>query len=202
MTEENILISPIYKRKNIMRAVSQVRVDKLILIADEKDKSEDVEDAIKKVKESLKDVVDVQVERSNPYDMPDIAEKVGKIIREEHPNRISINITPGRKTQSFAVAFAGYSNQDKIEEIFYLKEEGGKLLIPLLEFSMPENQRKVLKVVSQGFSTVDEVVSNVDISKAMVYNHIRDLKENGYLREDEDGLEITESGELMTAMVE
>jgi CRISPR-associated protein Csa3 len=201
MTEKHVLITPIYKSQNILRAVAKVKVDKVILVADVEDNSEDVDNAIEEIHETLDDIVEIEVVRADPYDMPDIVSKVSKKIEQEKENKISLNVTPGRKIQAFSLAFAGFSNQDDIDEIFYLKEEGGKLHIPMLEISMSENKKKVLSGISEGSTNVDSLEANMDISKTMIYNHIKDLKENGYIIEEDDGIKITEAGELMIALL-
>lgn len=200
MGSKSILVTPVYDTRNIMKVVTQVTVDKIILLADTEGQNDTVDDSIKNIHERLEDVVEIEVIRADPYDMAEIAERVNRAIDEEEGNDITINVTPGRKTQAFALAFSGFSKQDKIKEIVYFKEEGGKLRIPMLEVSMAENKKRVLKMVSEGINNIDELESNLDISKGMVYNHVRDLKEKGYIEEINEGLKTTESGKLVSTL--
>lgn len=200
MTEKSVLVTPIYETKNVMRAVTQVKLDKLILIADKEGVTSRVEDSIEEVSDRLSEVVDLEVIRADPYDMADIAEKVNNIIEKEEGNEITLNVTPGRKTQAFALAFAGFTKQEKVKEIVYFKEEGGKLPIPMLEISMAENKKLILQMVADGKGSIDQLEESLDISRGMVYNHVRDLREKGYINETDEGLKITESGKLISTL--
>jgi CRISPR-associated protein Csa3 len=200
MSSKSILVTPVYDTRNIMKVVTQVKVDKIILLADGEGENDKVDNSIEDIKERLDEVVEIDLIRADPYNMAEIAEKVNEAIDKEEGNDITINVTPGRKTQAFALAFSGFAKQDKIKEIVYFKEEGGKLRIPMLEVSMAENKKLVLEMISEGINDVDELEANLDISKGMVYNHVRDLKEKGYIEETEEGLKTTESGQLVSTL--
>ncbi|MFB6217380.1 MAG: CRISPR-associated CARF protein Csa3 [Candidatus Aenigmatarchaeota archaeon] len=194
------LISVIHKKDYLARAVAKLGdIDKLVLIATPEGQSDVVDDSIEDVRKFLDEAIEVEIIREEAYDLVGVAKIISEVIQREAPKEVIINVTHGRKIQAFAAALAGFANRENVTEVVYLPEEGGKITLPRLEIALSDKQYKVLEGIHDG-KTIPEISEELDVSDGMVYNYLRDLKEQEYVQEGEEGKELTESGRLMLVL--
>jgi Sugar-specific transcriptional regulator TrmB. len=198
---QQVLISAIYTSENVVRAVSRSAVDTLILIGDRKGASTEVDQSIEKVRDKFAGI-EISVIRESPYDMEQIASRVADVIDKFEDADISVNLTPGRKTQSFAQMFAAYSRPSKVDELFYQREEGGRTQVPSLSIDMNENELQALRGVVDGESTTQELHSALDVSQPMVYSYVNSLRDSGYMEGDNQNLNATGAGRLISLLLQ
>lgn len=194
------MISAIYTSENVAKAVSRSAVDRLILIGDKQGASTEVDQSIEEIRDRFAGI-EISTIRESPYDMERIASRVADTIDEFEDADISVNLTPGRKTQSFAQMFAAYSRPSKVDELFYQREEGGRTLVPSLSIDMNENELQALHGVVDGGSTTQNLHSELDVSQPMVYSYVNSLRDSGYMEGDNQNLSATDAGSLVSRLL-
>ena len=105
-----VVISTVYSGRSIKVAIKELSPNKLILIVDKPiDKTK--EETVKEIKKFYGEILEIETLTTSLYDIPEIMEKVIKVIDEEYKkeNEILLHITEGRKTTSLALLFAGIS---------------------------------------------------------------------------------------------
>jgi CRISPR-associated protein Csa3 len=126
-----------------------------------------------------------------------IANDTADIIDEEcaHGKRIIINISGSRKPQALGALFGCYARHSDVERIVYVTEEDREIVdLPILNFGISATKRMILEELEKGETSVKNLSVKVGISRGMTYNHIRELREMGFIAADK--LEITTAGEL------
>lgn len=87
-----------------------------------------------------------------------------------------------------------YAKYRYVDRIVYLKDTKEILDIPILSFGISKTKKEILMEITKGTTSVKELSNKLDISRGMVYNHIRDLREKGMIKKDE--LKVTTAGKL------
>ena len=78
--------------------------------------------------------------------------------------------------------------------VYYIEEETGKVLaMPLLNFKLGPTKTRILKEISKGDKKMSSIIAKVGKNKSIVYSHIKDLKNNGYITDD---MELTDAGRI------
>jgi CRISPR-associated protein Csa3 len=132
------------------------------------------------------------------YDPVRVAQDVADAIEKEHDwgKQVVINVSGGRKPQAFGALFGAYARSDMVKRVVYVTEEDNVMIeFPILGFNISPTKKAILEHIIQGEKTVSKIALKVGISRGMAYNHIRELKDMGYIS-DEDGFDITDSGRL------
>ncbi|HII16663.1 TPA: CRISPR locus-related DNA-binding protein [Candidatus Woesearchaeota archaeon] len=194
------LISTIYSGGAVLAAINKLSPERLILLsANEKNKerSKEREASIANVKKNFSKIIQIEVVPTEVYDIPLIVKDCCKIIEKEDKagNEVSLHISESRKTQALGLLFAGFIKKDKIKGAYYIEEESYKVrTMPLLNFKVSPTKKKILELVDKGVVKVADIISKTGKSKAMVYNHINELKRDGYLSED---MKLTDAGRIL-----
>jgi CRISPR-associated protein Csa3 len=82
-----------------------------------------------------------------------------------------------------------------IEKIVYISQEDGHVLdLPILNFGLSKTKLMILEELKNGENSVKDLAIKIGISRGMTYNHLRELREMGFI--NQDVLEITSAGEL------
>jgi len=194
---QKVLIATIYSPEPVMLAVTKLGPDRLILLADqESDKTQS--DAIDLINNSLGKVIDIKVVKTDVYDIVKVAEKAVEIIdMQPKDDIIYINITSGRKTKAIGLLFAAYARHELVRKIAYNPEDSSSVVyLPRLSFRLTESQKMVLEQIGKGkYQSVSDLADKVEISRAMVYRTIDELKDMDLI-ETEDGLRLTDAGKI------
>lgn len=190
------ILSSFYNTEPIMPAVHALSPSKLVLFVHD-DGDTTVKENIDKLKSLLGSVMEVRVEESNIFDTLSLAAKVVKTIEAERKagNKVVVNVTGGKKILALGVLFGAYARADQVERIVY-GGEGDKQLydLPKMSFNMGNTKIKILRELSgKEKKSVSEMADAVEITPAMAYVHLRELKAAGYVNED---YEITLAGKL------
>lgn len=195
---QKVLIATIYSPDPVLLATTQIGPDKLILLLDETNRKKQ-EESYNLIKESVGRVVKVSKVNTETYDIVKVAEKCVKIIDEQNKDdEIYINITSGRKTKALGLLFASYARIKRIKKIAYNpKEERNTIVwLPKLGFKLTESQKKVLEVLSDERNSklsFIQLAEKSSISRAMLYRNIDELKDNGFISEDNS---LTDAGKI------
>jgi CRISPR locus-related DNA-binding protein len=195
-----VLIATLYSPDPVLTAANRLGPDRLLLLIDLKPDKEQ-EKNYKLIEESLGRVVDVKQIRTEVYDIVKVAEKCVEIIdMQPKDDEIFINITSGRKTKALGLLFAAYARCNRVKKIAYNPEEDKTAVVwlPKLCFKLTESQKKVLTTIADKDCTklsLTELAANVDISRAMLYRNIDELRDMGYIS-TEDGLILTDAGKI------
>ncbi len=195
-----VLIATLYSPDPVLLAANRLGPDRLILLLDETDQKTQ-EESYKLIQESLGRVVDVKKIKTEAYDIVKVAEKCVDIIDMQPKNdEIFINITSGRKTKALGLLFAAYARCDRVKKIAYNPEEDKNAVVwlPKLCFKLTESQKKVLESLDEKSSSrlsLTELADKIEISRAMLYRNIDDLRDMGYIS-TENGLELTDAGKI------
>ncbi len=195
---KKVLIATLYSPDPVMLATTRLGPERLILLID-KEPDKEQEAAVKLIKESLGKVIDVQVIKTEVYDMVEIAKKCVEIIdlqpKEDH---IFVNITSGRKTKAIGLLFAAYARHERVSKIAYNPQEDKSAIIylPRLSFRLTESQKKILEYVGNGkFDSIGDLAPKIDISTAMLYRAIDELKDMDLISTD-PGIRLTDAGKI------
>ena len=193
---EYTLISTIYSIEPIMVCITQFSCKKVVLL-----REEDAPQAKLQVEQIIKDTVgkfiDIETKITSLYDVVRIAQDTVDVIENERANNrnIYVNISGGRKPQALGALFGCYSSHGDIERIVYITEEDSQIIdLPILNFGLSATKRMVLEELKNDGESVKNLALKIGISRGMTYNHIRELREMGFIATDQ--LKITTAGKL------
>jgi len=190
------LISTIYSLEPVMASITKFSPDKLVLLREE-DAPEKKKESERMLMETVGKVIKIDAKITSIYDVVKIAQDTAEIIDSETADgkRVIVNVSGGRKTQALGALFGSYARHKHVERIVYLTEEDGAVVdLPILNFGISPTKQDILEKMKEGESSVKNLAVKVGISRGMTYNHIRELREIGFIAQDK--LEITSAGEL------
>lgn len=193
---DTTLISTIYSLEPVMACITHFTPKKLILLREE-DAPEKKLEAERMLTETVGKVITVEPKITSIYDVVKIARDTADTIEQEaaQGRRIIINISGGRKPQALGALFGCYSRHEEVERIVYVTEEDQEFIdLPILNFGISATKRLILEELLEGETSVKNLSVKVGISRGMTYNHIRELREMGFIHQTR--LEITSAGEL------
>ncbi|GAB6056468.1 CRISPR locus-related DNA-binding protein [Methanobacterium alkalithermotolerans] len=193
---ETTMISTIYSIEPVMICITQFSPKKVVLLREDK-----APDEKNKVEQILNDTVGKFIEivshETSLYDVVRVAQDTADVIDEEKAagRRVVVNISGGRKPQALGALFGCYARHQEVERIVYVTEEDSELIdLPILNFGISKTKKQVLESLINGESSVKNLAIKIGISRGMTYNHIRELREMGFI--DQNKLEITSAGQL------
>ena len=193
---ETTLISTIYSLEPVMACITHFTPKKLILLREE-DSPEKKLEAERMLKETVGKVMEVDAHLTSIYDVVQIAQDTADAIEKEaaQGRKIIINISGGRKPQALGALFGCYSRHEEVERIVYVTQEDQEIIdLPILNFGISSTKRLILEELQEGETSVKNLSVKVGISRGMTYNHIRELRDMGFIHHSR--LEITSAGKL------
>ncbi|MGD9627126.1 MAG: CRISPR-associated CARF protein Csa3 [Methanobacteriales archaeon] len=193
---ETTLISTVYSIEPVMICITQFSPRKVVLIMEEEPPKEK-EQVQKIIEDTLGNFIEVKIKETSLYDVVQIAKDTVDTIDEERAKgrKVVVNISGGRKTQALGVLFGCYARNNDVQRIAYVTEEEGEIIdLPILSFGISKTKKKVLEELKRGETSVKNLALKLGISRGMTYNHIRELRNMGFI--DPEKLEITSAGEL------
>ena len=190
-----ILISTIWKGSAVIQAIKLFSPNKVFFIADEP--VEDIRNnSINMIKELFPNL-EYKTVSTKIYDIVGIAKSVMDIIESETGNEIIVHISEGRKTMGLGLLFGAYVKRELVSSAYYITEENSQLLsLPLLSFGVGESKKKLLTEISKGNGEVKKIEKKLSIGPSAVYQHVQELKDEGYLEKDKE-LKLTDLGRIM-----
>lgn len=193
---ETSLISTIYSLEPVMACITHFSPNKLILLREEDAPAKKLESE-RMLRETVGKVMEVEPCLTSIYDVVKIAQDTADVIEKEaaRGRKIIINISGGRKTQALGALFGCYSRHEEVERIVYVTEEDQEIIdLPILNFGISHTKRLILEELQEGEMSVKNLSVKVGISRGMTYNHIRELRDMGFIHHRR--LEITSAGML------
>lgn len=190
------LISTIYAIEPVMVCITQFSPKKVILLREE-DAPPDKIRVEKMLSETVGKFIEIETKITSLYDVLRVAKDTADVIEKEnaHKRRVIVNVSGGRKPQALGALFGCYARHRMIERIIYVTEEDNQIIdLPILNFGLSKTKLMILEEIKKGETSVRNIAIKVGISRGMTYNHIRELRETGYIAQDK--LEITTAGEL------
>jgi CRISPR-associated protein Csa3 len=173
--------------------------ERLILLIDKKPDKEQ-EKSLKLIQESLGRIMDVKVQKTEVYDIVEVARKCVEIIDlMPKEDSVYINITSGRKTKAIGLLFAAYARARRVKKIAYNPEEDRKSVVylPKLGFNLNESQKKVLEYVDSGnYRSLADLADKINMSKAMLYRSIKELQDMDLVVIGDEGIRLTDAGKI------
>lgn len=179
-----------------MACITRFSPQKLVLLREE-DAPEKKLEAERMLTETVGRVMDIETRITSIYEVVKIAQDTADVIEGEnaHGRRVVVNISGGRKPQALGALFGCYARHKMVERIVYVTEEDGEVVdLPILNFGISKTKLMVLEELEKGDTSVKNLALKIGISRGMTYNHIRELREMGFI--DPHQLEITSAGEL------
>jgi CRISPR-associated protein Csa3 len=194
-----VLIATLYNPDPVILACTKLNVNRLILLIDEEpDKTQ--QNSLELIQNSLGRVIDIKPINIPVYDIVGIASEVVKTIdMQPRDDQIFINITSGRKTQAFGVLFGAYARSKLVKKIAYSPDEDKNqtVYLPVLSFRITETVKKVLDELNKKkYKNINELANAMEISSAMVYRNIEELKEKDFIEINDEGIILTDMGRI------
>lgn len=196
---KKVLIATLWNPEPVLLAATRLGPEKLILLIDKEPDKEQLE-SLKLIKNSLGKVLEVVEERTEVYDVVEVARKCVKIIDSQSKDDwIFVNITSGRKTKAIGLLFAAYARHDMVKKIAYNPEEDKSAVVylPRLSFKLTESQKMILEKLEKGkYKNTTELAENMKLSTAMVYRAVGELEDMDLITCNDDGMKLTDAGKI------
>ncbi|MCX6803410.1 MAG: CRISPR-associated CARF protein Csa3 [Candidatus Diapherotrites archaeon] len=191
-----VLITPIYETGSISLAVNRFSIERVFLLVSKK--TDDTQQAaVKYIKDHYEKIIEIKEKKIELYDLVETAHQVKDVIDDlSNTDEIYLNISTGRRTQVLGILFAAYKRPDRIKKIFYVASENNEIItIPILSLDVTPAQQKILENIEE-IDKISEMSTEIEVSKAMVYRAIKELKDKGLIEESDKGYKLTEAGRI------
>ena len=194
-----ILIATLYIFEPVIAAATKISADRLILLIDH-EPDETQQKSFDIIKQSLGSVLEIKTVGTDVYDIVEVAKETVKIIDLlSDEDEIYIDVTAGRKTKALGLLFGAYARSDRISRIMYIKEENKQVVsLPKLSYSITPGQHKIIEfLLKNEVRSMSEFAEKVDVSKAMLYKHIKELKDMDVIEDTTEGFKLTDYGRIV-----
>lgn len=191
-----VLITPIYQTDSIVLAINRFSIDRVFLLTDKKS-DEKQQAAVQTIKEHYGKIIEVKDKKIELYDLVEVAHAVTELIDAlSNSDEIYINISTARRPQILGVLFATYKRSERIKKIIYVTEDTKDVItIPILSFDLTETQQTLLEKI-ENIDQITKLSEETEVSRAMVYRAIKELKDKGLIEETEKGYKLTDAGKI------
>jgi len=191
------LISSFYSVEPFMPAASAYQAKKIILIVDADKGDAKLKENIGLIKKTFGSVSEISESHVDSSDIFMTAKVVVHLIDSENAagKRVIVAVSGGFKLMAHALLLACFTRPDKVERIVCANPKDNSLVeLPKLGFGVSGTKKKLLLELSKREGkSIDSIAKRLGKSRAMVYQHLKELKENGYVDEKFD---ITLAGRL------
>lgn len=194
-----VLLATLYVFEPVIAASTKISADKLILLID-KEPDATQQKSLDIIKQSLGSVLEIKTVKTDVYDIVEVARETVKIIDLlSDKDEIYVDITAGRKTKALGLLFGAYARSDRIKRIMYVKEENKQVVnLPKLSYNITPGQLKIIESLLQGNAkSMADLAEKVDVSKAMLYKHIKELKDMDVVEDSKEGIQLTDYGRIV-----
>lgn len=203
--KQKLLLTALWSTDSIFACIAKFQINKLVLLVDEviKDKQKA---SLEQIENTFNKILKIELLNAPPYDIFEIAKVSLKYIKNNYKQfEIIINTSTGRRTQAYGMIYSTISNPHYVKEIVYVTEDNKEIiLLPKLSHGLSTFKLNILRMIDENLN-VEEISKKIEAnkklgkSKSMIYNHIRYLKQNGYLEEDGS---ITLAGQIVLSQFE
>ena len=194
-----VLLATLYVFEPVIATSTKISADKLILLID-KEPDATQQKSLDIIKQSLGSVLEIKTVKTDVYDIVEVARETVKIIDLlSDKDEIYVDITAGRKTKALGLLFGAYARSDRIKRIMYVKEENKQVVnLPKLSYNITPGQLKIIESLLQGNAkSMADLAEKVDVSKAMLYKHIKELKDMDVVEDSKEGIQLTDYGRIV-----
>ena len=194
-----VLIATLYIFEPVIAAATKISADRLILLIDH-EPDETQQKSLDIIKQSLGSVLEIKTVETDVYDIVEVAKETVKIIDLlSDKDEIYIDVTAGRKTKALGLLFGAYARSDRIRRIMYVKEENKQVVnLPKLSYLITPGQHKIIEfLLKNEVRSMSEFAEKVDVSKAMLYKHIKELKDMDVIEDTTEGFKLTDYGRIV-----
>ncbi len=194
-----VLLATIYVFEPIIASATKIGADRLILFID-KEPDEKQQKSLDVINQSLGTVLEIKTVATDIYEIVDVAKEAVKVIDLlSDKDEIYIDITSGRKTKALGLLFGAYARINRIKRIMYVKEEDKSIVsLPRLSYSITPGQHKIITyLLNHEITSMSQFARKINMSQAMLYKHIRELKDMDIIEEAREGLKVTDYGRIV-----
>jgi len=190
-----VLISTFYSVEPFMPAAHAFSPKKIILLIDNLD--DKVKANVELIKKTFGNVAQIEVIKMERGNILSVAKKTVEMLEKESSKdkRIIINVSGGWKLLANAVLYGCYARQELIDKIVCNSLDDNSLIeLPKLSYGLTKAKRELLEEIStRNGKSISEVSDKLGKSRGMIYQHLKELKENGYVDEK---FYITDAGRM------
>jgi CRISPR-associated protein Csa3 len=194
-----ILIATLYVFEPVIATATKMSADRIILLIDKKPDKKQLE-SLEILKKSLGSVMEITTVETEVYDIVEVAKETVKIIDLlSDKDEIYVDITAGRKTKALGLLFGAYARTDRVKKIMYVKEEDKSIVsLPKLSYAITPGQYKIVQYLHKNsIVSMIDLAKEIDISRAMLYKHIKELKDMDVIENTKEGLHLTDYGRIV-----
>lgn len=188
------LISTFFSFVPVEAAIYAFSPSKIILVADKNSLSKkEVKGALEKVKETYGKFAKIEVAEVPGSDLLAIAKKAIELIENE--DRPIVNVSGGWKLLAQGVIYGCYARSHLVSKIICNDiERNTPVELPKLTYGLSEPKKQLLRELSERDGrTIAQIAEKLDRTRGMLYQHLKELKESGYVDEE---FQITDAGRL------
>ncbi|MDD5023417.1 MAG: CRISPR-associated CARF protein Csa3 [Candidatus ainarchaeum sp.] len=188
-----ILISTFYSFEPFLPAMHKYSADKVILIMD-KEPKDIVTKALEKVKNTFGAVARIEAVKLDGANLYEIAKTMVDLLEKEEGNKI-VNVSGGWKLLAQGVLYGCYARPELVEKIVCNKIEDSTLIeLPKLSYNLSSAKRELMEeIVKRNGRSIVQIAEKLGKTRGMLYQHLKELKESGYVDEK---FEITLAGRM------
>ncbi len=193
---ETVLISTFYSFQPLVASAHAFSPKKIILVlAEDSLKNEKVSQDIEKVKDVYGKVAVIEVIKVKGADLLDVAEKTVDLLEKLKEDKLIVNVSGGWKILSQGVMYGCYARPELVSKIICNNIEDNSIVeLPKLGFGLSTAKRELLEEISKrNGKSISEIAQKMEKTRGMLYQHLKELKESGYVDEK---FEITLAGKM------
>jgi len=190
---ETTLIATFYSFEPFVAAAHAYSPSKIHLII-AKDSKKDIEKHLGKVRELYGKVAEIREVEVDAADIFAVAKKTVELL--EKSNRSIVNVSGGWKLMAQGVLYGCYARPELVERIVCneLPEINKLVELPKLSFGLSQAKKELLEeIAKRNGKPIAEIAEKLGKTPGMLYQHLKELKDNGYVDEK---FEITLAGKI------
>lgn len=204
--KKRVMVSTVYSGNAVKYAITKLSPDTVIFVVENNFKELEDEDAkikkkaIEDIKKFFGEIIKTEIlQTKSLYDIYEITKDIVKkidSISEEYD--IIMHISEGRKPLSFGLTFAAYLRKNRVGGVYYVVSGSNEIIkFPSFSFPVNEMEKKLLEEINSGKVDIESLINELDRSRSVVYQYVKNLEENGYLIKEENKLKLTELGKII-----
>lgn len=194
---ELTLISSFYSLEPFMPAIRSYPASRIILVIDAKKDDPELKKNLDLVNGTFGQIAKIETVFVDSADVLGTVKVIAKLIDKETADgrKIVMNASGGFKLLGHGLLYASFARPSKVEKIVCSTMKDARLVeLPKLSFDLSEPKLKLLRELEKKEGrSVDELAKQLKKSRAMVYQHLKELKNMGYINEK---FEITNAGRM------